>query len=89
MTEYANQPLEEIDAILDGDGWEGGWRVQEDAAQSISSTLDSAPYLFEYLPFVFIVRLSTMQIVAADSGDAVNPVNVDLLAEVQAIDEAD
>ena len=89
MTTYANQPLEDIDDILDGDGWSGGWRVQEDAAQSISSTLDSAPYFFEYLPFVFIIETSTMQIVAADSGDAATPVNVDILAEVQAIDASD
>lgn len=86
---YANQPLEDIDAILDSDGWEGGWRVQEDAAQTISSTLYDDPYFFEYLPFVFIIETSTMQIVATDSGDAVTPINVDILGVVQAIDDAD
>ena len=89
MVTYPNQPLEDIDDILDSDGWVGGWRVQEDAAQSISSTLDSPPYFFEYLPFVFIIETSTMQIVAADSGDAVTPINVDILGVVQGIDDAD
>jgi hypothetical protein len=89
MVTYPNQPLEDIDAILDSYGWDGGWRIQEDAAHSISSTLSSAPYFFEYLPFVFIIETSTMQIVAADSGDAVTPINVDVLAVVQAIDAED
>jgi hypothetical protein len=89
MVTYPNQPLEDIDDILGSDGWVGGWRVQEDAAHSISSTLASAPYFFEYLPFVFIVETSTMRIVAADSGDTVTPVNVDILGVVQGIDAAD
>jgi len=86
MVEYANQPLEDVSAHLDAYGWGGGYRIQEDAAQSISSTLDSPPYLFEYLPFVFIVDTSTMAIVASDSGDAMNPISVDVVAAVQAID---
>lgn len=85
MTTYANQPLSEIDAKLDSYGWEGGWRVQEDSAGSISSTLDSPPYLFPYLPFVFIVDTSTMKIIAADSGSAANPINVDILEVLQQI----
>ena len=85
MQNYANQPLDTIDSMLDGYGWSGGWRIQEDAAQSISSTLDSPPYLFPYLPFVFIVDTSTMEIVAADGGDAFNPEEVDVLAELEAI----
>ena len=89
MATYPNQPLEDIDETLDSYGWAGGWRVQEDTARSISSTLSSAPYFFEYLPFVFIIETSTMRIVAADSGDAVTPVNVDILGVVQEIDDAD
>ena len=87
MVEYSNQPLEDVSAHLDSYGWDGGFRIQEDAAQSISSTLDSPPYFFEYLPFVFIIDTATMAIVASDSGDAVNPISVDVLAAVQAIDE--
>jgi hypothetical protein len=85
MATYADLPLGEIDAKLDSYGWTDGWRVQEDAAQSISSTLDSPPYFFNYLPFVFIIDTSTMEIVAADSGDAVNPVSVDVLAVLEEI----
>jgi hypothetical protein len=87
MVDYTNQPLEDVSAHLDAYGWSGGWRIQEDGAQSISSTLDSPPYLFEYLPFVFIIDTSTMIIVAADSGDAVTPIWVDVVAVVQQIDE--
>ena len=80
MQSYANQPLGDIDAKLAGYGWSGSWRIQEDAAESISSTLDSPPYLFPYLPFVFVVDTASMEIVAADGGDAVDPENVDVLA---------
>lgn len=86
MQNYANQPLSEIDSKLDTYGWEGGWRIQEDSAQSISSTLDSPPYLFPYLPFVFIVDTSTMEIAASDGGDAMNPVEVDVLEVLAEID---
>ena len=89
MVEYANQPLEDVSAHLDAYGWEGGFRIQEDAAQSISSTLDTPPYFFDYLPFVFIVDTSTMTIAAADSGDALSPISVDVVSVVQAIDEDD
>jgi len=87
MADYSDNPLEEIDATIDGYGWEGGYRIQDDAADSISSTLDSPPYLFEYLPFAFIVDTSTMVIVASDGGDAIYPTSVDILAVVQEIDE--
>ena len=63
-------------------------RIQGDSAKSISSTLDSPPYFFDYLPFVFIIDTSTMEIVAADSGGAVNPINVDILEVLQQIDGA-
>lgn len=86
MSTYANLPLGEIDSKLDGYGWTGGWRIQEDAAQSISSTLDSPPYLFPYLPFVFIVDTSTMIMVASDEGDAFNPIEVDILEVLAEID---
>ena len=85
MVTYPNQPLSEIDSKIDSYGWDGGWRIQEDSGRSISSTLDSAPYLFPFLPFVFIVDTSTMEIVAADSGGAVNPINVDILEVLQQI----
>ncbi len=87
MIDYDNKPLEEVDAKMDTLGWSGGWRIQEDAARSISSTLDSAPHLFDYLPFVFIVDTSTMKIVASDSGDALNPIDVDILGVVGEIDD--
>jgi hypothetical protein len=87
MSGYTDKPLAEIDATLDGYGWEGGFRIQEDAAHSISSTTLTPPYFFNYLPFVFVVDTSTMRIVAADSGDAVSPISIDVLAVVQAIDE--
>jgi hypothetical protein len=86
MVTYVNQPLSEIDSKLDSYGWQGGWRIQEDAATSISSTLDSPPYFFDYLPFVFIIDTATMEIVAADSGSAFNPTEVDILATLQQID---
>lgn len=89
MATWTNQPLAEIDTKLDGYGWSGGWRIQEDAARSISSTLDSPPYLFPYIPFVFIVDTQTMEILAADSGDAVNPIDVDILAVLEEIASGD
>lgn len=87
MAEYADKPLADVDAVLDGYGWQGGWRIQEDAGDSISGTLAGPPYLFEYLPFVFIIDTATMEIVAADSGDAISPIPVDVVAVVQQIDE--
>ena len=89
MSDYSDNSLEEIDATLDGYGWEGGYRIQDDAADSISSTLDGPPYLFEYLPFVFIVDTSTMVIVASDGGSPITPIPVDVVAAVQEIDEDD
>jgi hypothetical protein len=88
MIDYSNQPLSAIDSTLDSYGWAGGWRIQEDAAQSISSTLDSPPYFFDYLPFVFIIDTSTMEIVAADGGSAFDPDLVDIIEELQQIDGA-
>jgi hypothetical protein len=79
MATWTNQPLSAIDSALDSYGWTGGWRIQEDAATTLSSTCDNPPYLFPYLPFVFIIDTETMEIAAADSGDAVNPVEVDIL----------
>jgi hypothetical protein len=87
MATWTNKPLAAIDATLDFHGWDGGWRIQEDAAATLSSTCDSPPYFFVYLPFVFVLDTETMEVAAADSGDSVNPVNVDVLAALAAIAE--
>lgn len=75
-------PLDEVDALMDSYGWEGGWRIEDDAAGTIWNG-GCPDCLFQNPPIVFIVETAAMRIVE------LNPIGVeDVLEAVQAIDEA-
>lgn len=79
----SNLPLGEISARMTSYGWDGGWRIQDDAAGTIWSAGQTPPHLFTYVPFVFIVDTLTMEIAAADGGSPLEPVELDVLDALQ------
>ena len=81
---YTDQSLDAVSDKLDSYGWAGGWRIHDSGV--IADTTESPPYLFIYLPFVFIIDTSTMAILAADGGDNINPEEVDVLHILEQIE---
>jgi hypothetical protein len=74
-------PLAEVSALMDAYGWEGGWRIEDDADGTIWNG-GCPDCLFQDPPIVFIVETATMHIVE------LNPIGVeDILEIVTTIDE--
>jgi hypothetical protein len=71
--------------IVDSYGWIGGWRISDTDAQVIFNG-GYPDWLWVTTPNVFVLDTHTMRIVAAEKGAA--PTQLDVLAEVRAIDEA-
>ena len=78
----ASLPLAEVSALMDSYGWEGGWRIEDDADGTIWNG-GCPDCLFRSPPVVFVLETASMRIVE------INPIGVDDVLEiVGAIDQA-
>ena len=83
-TDNANLDPAETSDIVDTYGWDGGWRISDTEEQAIFYG-GYPDWLWMATPNVFILDAHAMVIVAAEKGET--PAQIDVLAEVQAIDE--
>jgi hypothetical protein len=84
----AGKTVSAVSDVMDGDGWTGGWRITDSAAQTIYVAENPAnpgvqDYLFSVTPNVFIVDTTTMKIVAAELGGA--PATLDVISVLQSM----
>jgi hypothetical protein len=77
------QSVAQVSAKLDQFGWDGGWRINDNAAKTLWLAEDGqGNWLFPGTPSVWVINTITMEIVASEW----NSTTVDALAVVQGID---
>ncbi len=77
------QSLAQVSAKMDSFGWDGGWRINDNAQQTLwLANNGSGTWLWEGTPFVFVVNTVTMEMVASETSGYM----VDALSVVQNID---
>ena len=80
-----NQTVAQTSARMDQFGWTGGWRITDNAQQTIWFAQDGqGNWLFSGTPNVFVLNTVTMEITESEWDYA----SVDVLSAVQAIDAA-
>jgi len=82
------QSIDAVSSHLDTYGWSGGWRISDNAAKTLWNASDGGgDWLFWVTPNVFVIRTSTMEIYAAETGQS--PTQLNVLSIVQEIDALD
>ena len=77
------QSLAQVSAKLDGFGWDGGWRINDNAQKTLWQAQDGqGNWLFAGTPSVWVINTITMEIVASEWDST----TVDALSVVQNID---
>ena len=77
------QSVAQVSAKLDGFGWDGGWRINDNAQQTLWMAEDGqGNWLFSGTPSVWVINAITMEIVVSEW----DSMTVDAFSVVQNID---
>jgi hypothetical protein len=77
------QSVAQVSAKMDQFGWDGGWRINDNAAKTLWLAEDGqGNWLFSGTPSVWVINTITMEIVASEW----DSMSVDALSVVQNID---